>query len=202
MWHSIDTQSFQKLRSNQYIGCYYREYAMGWGKVDTQRANAQRNDTEAINAPDNFSRQDFWRWVRQNTSWDIVNGVSNPLAYAYAMRDVARWRGNGLPFYAEVPRHRAGHTTRFTLLLRQPAPLLSTTDGRSTVVAPRGSFSSIGLRSQHDLEVHSAAETYFARPVSRIDGAAELATLFRPYWQARLARLPDRERDQEIRYGP
>src|SRR5690606_31114419 len=31
LWQSIDTESFHALRSNRWIGCYHREYAMGWG---------------------------------------------------------------------------------------------------------------------------------------------------------------------------
>lgn len=30
-WQSIDTQSFHALRANRWIGCYRREYPMGWG---------------------------------------------------------------------------------------------------------------------------------------------------------------------------
>jgi hypothetical protein len=201
LWRSIDTQSFHKVRSNQYIGCYYREYAMGWGKADVQESGAAQRDPDAVDAPEDFSRQDFWRWVRQHTSWDIVNGISNPLAYAYSMRDVARWRGTGLPAYAEVPMRRAERTARFVVELRQPAPLLLTTDARSTVAAPGGRFAYAGLQRKDDIRIASAAETYFARPVARIDGATELATLFRPYWQARLTQMPDRESSGDTRHG-
>jgi hypothetical protein len=186
LWRSIDTQSFHKVRSNKYIGCYYREYAMGWGKADARGANAKSSEPPAPDVPDDFSRQDFWRWVRQHTSWDIVNGVSNPLAYAYAMRDAARWAGAGLPPYAEVPLTRAGRGARFVLTLRQPAPLLATTDGGGTVASPMGRFAYAGLTGEDDVTVVSAAETYFARPQARRDGLDEIATLFRPYWQARL----------------
>jgi hypothetical protein len=199
IWRSIDTQSFHKLRSNKYIGCYYREYAMGWGKLDMRRSAAGQDDRQAVDAPEDFSQQDFWRWVRQHTSWDIVNGVSNPLAYAYAARDAARWQGGGLPFYAEVPLRRAYRAARFVLALRQPALLLSTTDARSSVAAPLGFFVYAGLRPEQDLGVASAAETYFARPVARRDGMDELATLFRPYWQARLARATVPGHRQESR---
>ncbi|WP_141218170.1 hypothetical protein [Bordetella genomosp. 11] len=130
--------------------------------------------------------------MHQHTSWDIVNGVSNPLAYAYSLRDRARWHGAGLPFYAEVPARRAGRAARFSLTLRQPAPLLAAGDARGMLAAPRGRFSYAGLAEDDDMTVTSAAETYFARPTARGDGAAELATLFRPYWQARLAGLPER----------
>ncbi|ARP84450.1 hypothetical protein CAL12_09560 [Bordetella genomosp. 8] len=190
LWRSIDTQSFHKVRSNKYIGCYYREYAMGWGKADARSAGgkpAGEGGPDAPAVPEDFSRQDFWRWVRQHTSWDIVNGVSNPLAYAYAMRDAKRWSGAGLPPYAEVPLNRSGKGTRFVLALRQPAPLLATTDAGSTVASPTGRLAYAGLTREDDVTVLSAAETYFARPQARRDGADELATLFRPYWQARLA---------------
>src|SRR5690606_21763523 len=30
-WQSHDTESYHALRSNRWIGCYYREYPMGWG---------------------------------------------------------------------------------------------------------------------------------------------------------------------------
>ncbi|ANN66489.1 hypothetical protein [Bordetella bronchialis] len=188
VWRSIDTQSFHKLRSNKYIGCYYREYAMGWGKAQATASGAGPGDEGGVDAPDSFAQQDFWRWVREHTSWDIVNGVSNPLAHAYAMRDATRWRAQGLPAYAEVPARRAGRAARFALSLRQPAPLLPTTGGRGTVTAPTGRYAYAGLARDDDMAVESAAETYFARPHARVDGAAELATLFRPYWQARLAR--------------
>ncbi|OZI24045.1 hypothetical protein CAL26_09370 [Bordetella genomosp. 9] len=188
-WRSIDTQSFHKVRSNKYIGCYYREYAMGWGKANARGAGGRAagdGGPDAPDVPEDFSRQDFWRWVRQHTSWDIVNGVSNPLAYAYAMRDAKRWSGAGLPPYAEVPLSRSGKGTRFVLALRQPAPLLATTDAGSTVASPTGRLAYAGLTREDDVTVLSAAETYFARPHARRDGADELATLFRPYWQARL----------------
>lgn len=201
LWESIDTQSFHKLRSNKYIGCYYREYAMGWGKTQVRRSKATADDSSGVTPPDNFARQDFWRWVRQHTSWDIVNGVSNPLAYAYSLRDRARWQGGGLPAYAEVPLRRAAHAARFVLALRQPAPLLRTTDGGSTVAAPAGRFAYAGLMRHEALSVTSAAETYFARPQARADGATELATLFRPYWQARLARLPKGDAHAGQRHG-
>jgi len=39
VWRSVDTESFHALRSNRWIGCYYREYPMGWGaaKGDPQQ---------------------------------------------------------------------------------------------------------------------------------------------------------------------
>jgi hypothetical protein len=200
-WRAVDTQSFHKLRSNKYIGCYYREYAMGWGKADG-RFDRRAGDGEAaaMDAPADFSQQDFWRWVRQHTSWDIVNGVSNPLAYAYAVQAATRWRGSGQPAYAEVSSVRGA--ARFVLRLAQPATLLATTDAASTVAAPQGRLAYAGLRRKDKISVTSAAETYFVRPTARQDGSVELATLFRPYWQARLAPLRSGSTGTERRHAP
>ena len=45
----------------------------------------------------------------------------------------------------------------------------------------------------------STAQTYFVRPSPSPDGRDELATLFRPYWQARLAAAGPAEEGQEGR---
>jgi hypothetical protein len=188
-WGATDTQSFHKLRSNKYIGCYYREYAMGWGKARARGAG-RGEEQSVVQAPDDFSQQDFWRWVRAYTSWDIVSGMANPLAYAYALRGEVRWQGRGLPAYTEIPLKRSHEPARISLALRQPAALLSTTDARVGMAGPLGRFAYAGLQRHEAVTVASAAETYFERPSARRDGRTEIATLFRPYWQARLVTAP------------
>lgn len=189
-WAATDTQSHHALRSNKYIGCYYREYAVGWGSTRGQaRRGAAREQSDE--APEDFSQQDFWRWVRENTAWDIFGGRSNPLAHAYAMQAAVRWPGRGMPGYAEVPLARVHEPPRFAVALRQPQALLSTTDAASRLSAPSGRMTYAGLDKGQGITVVSAAETYFARPVARRDERIEIATLFRPYWQARLVSAPD-----------
>jgi hypothetical protein len=200
-WHATDTQSFHALRSNKYIGCYYREYAMGWGAVE-HRASGDGGRAAADEAPEDFSKQDFWRWVRENTSWDIFHGQSNPLANAYAARWQTRWPGRGMPGYAEIPFARAQAPARFSIALRQPQPLLATTDAASRVSAPRGHYAYAGLDRDQGITVVSAAETYFVRPVARRDGLAELPTLFRPYWQARLVAASSAQTRPEQQLAP
>ena len=183
-WHSVDTQSHHALRSNKYIGCYYREYAMGWGRTIAQAARAAPEATPA--APEDFSQTPFWRWVRSNTHWDIVNGLTNPLAYAYARQHTVRWPGRGMAAYAEIPQARMQAPAGLAISLRLPAARMPTTGAASGVAAPSGRFNYTGLTGADHLVVRSAAETYFERPVPRADGRGEHATLFRPYWQARL----------------
>ncbi|OWT77194.1 MULTISPECIES: pilus assembly protein TadG-related protein [unclassified Achromobacter] len=182
-WESVDTQSHHALRSNKYIGCYYREYAMGWGKV---RNSGQQAADEALpHAPADFSRQSFWRWVQENAGWDLLNGHNNPLAYVYATQQRQRWQGRGMAAYAEVPLDRAAQPAGFEIVLRQPAELLPALSNGGATHA-QGRYAYAGLEPGEHVTVTSAAETYFVRPRPREDGRDEIATLFRPYWQAHL----------------
>lgn len=162
VWQSLDTQSFHALRSNKWIGCYFREYAMGWGWIPTSRT--QNIDAPHVeNPPDNFSAQDFWRWVQEATTWNIFFGDSNPLASSRALVDQSRWQSAGLPNYFDVTTGAAETTLGFGVKLRRPGP------------------------EGVPITTYSGAETFFARPYARIDGSGELPNLFHPYWQARLA---------------
>ncbi|WP_199173316.1 hypothetical protein [Pollutimonas subterranea] len=161
-WQSIDTQSYHALRSNKWIGCYYREYAMGWGWIPSA-ALPVMTDTHVGDAPADFSSQDFWRWVKEATDWDIVSGSDNPLANSRASANRQRWAGGGLPDYIDVSRQGVDVALLFGITLRHPGPQ--------------------GLT----ITTQSAAETFFDRPHARPDGRHEYANLFHPYWQARLA---------------
>ncbi|NYT69680.1 hypothetical protein [Pusillimonas noertemannii] len=161
VWQSIDTQSFHALRSNRWIGCYFREYAMGWGWIPTARE--QRTDSPHVeNPPDDFSSQDFWRWVQEATDWDIFSGDANPLANSRAVAARPHWRSLGLPDYFDVAEGASAAPMGFSLRLRRAGP-----EGIT-------------------ITTRSAAETFFARPGERADRSFERANLFHPFWQARL----------------
>lgn len=192
-WGALDTQSFHALRSNRWVGCYYREYAMGWGTAQGQKSKAPPDLEYVESPPEDFSSQDFWRWVELSTNWNIFDGATNPMANSYAMAQVQRWPGLGLPGYREVALRRSDAPLRFAVAVSLAGDALSTTDAASTVSAPVGRFRYVGLGHEGALTVTSAAETYFARPDARADGRGELATLFRPYWQARLASVTPAE---------
>lgn len=162
-WQSGDTQSFHALRSNRWIGCYYREYAMGWAWMPAQPGQAIGAD-HADDAPQDFSEQDFWRWVQAATQWDLLDSQANPLANSYAMQQRQQWPSRGLAGYLDV------------------APGLDRQAAAGFVVR-------LTLDDAGDVAVHarSAAETLFSRLDRRADGLEESAHLFHPYWQARLA---------------
>lgn len=192
-WGALDTQSFHALRSNRWIGCYFREYAMGWGTAQGQKSKAPDDVDYVDEPPADFSQEDFWRWVEQATSFDIFSGVTNPLANSYAMASAQRWPGRGLPAYREVASSRIRDPLRFAVSVRMAGARLKTTDARSVLASPGGMFRYAALGRAGDITVTSAAETYFLRPDVRADGRDELATLFRPYWQARLSAVTPQE---------
>lgn len=183
-WSANDTLSYHALRENRWIGCHYREYAMGWGL-------AGRDDGKPIQrAPEDFSQEDFWRWVDQNTSWDIIMGIDNPLASAYGAAARVSLSGRGLADYHEVPEARAATPLRFAVAVRQERASVSAAGGGAVAMA--GRFGGQALRAGA-LTVTSAAETFYVRPQPREDGKDELATLFRPYWQARRVAVTEAE---------
>ncbi len=168
-WQSMDTQSFHALRSNRWIGCYFREYAMGWGWIPTD-ADARPDADYVSQPPENFSEQDFWRWVQEHTEWNIASGSGNPMANSYAVAAGSRWRGGGLPAYVDT-QDASPQAVGFVAILRRPGP-------QDLVITTR-----------------SAAEAFFDRPQARADARIETANVFRPYWQARLsaALFPEQE---------
>jgi len=169
VWQSIDTQSFHALRSNRWIGCYFREYAMGWGWIPTSKS--QVLDVPHVDdPPENFSSQDFWRWVQEATNWDIFSGDANPLANSHALTNRSKWSSAGLPNFYDVSARGNEEVLGFSVVLRRPGP-----EGISITTT-------------------SAAETYFYRPDRRPGAEAELSNLFHPFWQARLSRAATEER--------
>lgn len=161
VWESIDTQSYHALRANRWIGCYFREYEMGWGWIPATQGSAS-SVSYTDQPPDDFSMQDFWRWAQAHTNWSLLGGSENPLANSRAHANRARWPSRGLPALRDIPS-TAAPFVGFRLSLRRPGA------------------------GAHQYTAHSAAEAYFRRPVARADGRVEQANVFRPYWQARLA---------------
>lgn len=81
-WHSGDTLSFHALRSNRWIGCYYREYAMGYAWVPGKKGQVPQG-VFVEEPPEDFSKQDFWRWVQEVAGWNLLGEDANPLASSY-----------------------------------------------------------------------------------------------------------------------
>lgn len=161
-WQSIDTESFHALRSNRWVGCYYREYPMGWGWIPGAHSQSFQQEHVA-DPPDSFSAQDFWRWVQESTDWNLLDDSDNRLANSRAVATRQVWFGGGLPAIFQLINEARQQPFHIGLTLHHP------------------------LASGQTITTHSAAESFFERPVRRTDTLDEQASLFRPYWQARLA---------------
>lgn len=163
-WQSIDTQSYHALRSNRWVGCYYREYAMAWAWVP-EGSDTALDAPHVSQPPDDFASQDFWRWVQEFTDWDMHAGSDNPLANSFARRETVTWGHLGLGRIFDVEDSRRGQPVGFQARLRLP-------DASGRLIT-----------------THSAAETYFVEPPAHAPRQTSLATrahVFLPYWQARL----------------
>ncbi|AMD48027.1 pilus assembly protein [Bordetella holmesii] len=184
-WGASDTLSFHALRSNRWIGCYFREYPMGWATTGSTRWQRGRHYVERPLTE--FSSQDFWRWYSQHSGLHARAWRNNPLASSYAVRDrYAPAAGAGLPDVLGLsPQGLQQAKSRFRLNLRT-----------SLAVSDLGQQWRLSWLGRDDawwrtrpLVRSSVAETYFAPPPSAM-GTPELPSLFRPYWQARLAADP------------
>ena len=125
----------------------------------------------------------------------------NPAASRRARRALRPEEGyRGVPEIRDVvhPDSTAPRPLVYSVAARLPAesirtidrllmPLgLPTIEGRSEPVAPNPSAGA--------LHAISSAEVYFQRPAARRDGRIEYASLFNPYWQARLVPVSAVER--------
>ncbi len=186
-WTAQDTQSFHALRYNRIIGCYHREYPMGWALVtSTARTQASQDlQSAADTEPQNFSKESFWRWVGHQVEggWNIFSGGDNRLARRWASTSEIRWHTQGMPSYAALTPKRQ-ESLRLAIAVQQQSALIHT--GTSSEEKRFGGRFTLkeGDRIQR-LQAEAAAQTYFAPPqTSR--GVIAAPNLFQPFWRARL----------------
>ena len=220
-WRSSDTLSFHALRSNKIIGCYQREYPMGWAilradgvalaTVPRAVAGATAGEprdavaragasvgregkdelADADGVPQRFSDQAFWRWVGEQASSDW------DIFNGTDNRLATRW-GQGASI-RWATRGRAGYAD---LDSGSRAPLRFVLNVRQSAAGRNparegdrraSSKRDAGIVAARNESLHtlSAAHTYFARPHPRPDGRTEKPSLFHPYWHARLIAVPN-----------
>jgi hypothetical protein len=156
---------------------------MGWGSAYGRGPKARSDFNNGEPVPDNFSTQAFWRWAQRRMDFNIFTGNKNPLAEAYAKRKIFNWKQGGLPDFITLGRR--GKPLRFSVQLQQGAASLATTDAASAVKTA-GRLAYEGLGPSDKVSVSSAAETYYERPAAPLAQPQSSASLFRPFWQARL----------------
>lgn len=174
------------------------------GGTDLIRYDSWRGlDTAALNVPLLFSARELpLVWGAAENRFRDVDGLGyhggsyrdNPRTSAMAVEALAPNNGYaGLPAYRDVRISRAvtAPPLRYELQLRLPGSTVATSDrilGAPATVVP-GEEPKVLAPAFHSDFVYalSAAQVSFVRPVARADRRQELASLFNPYWQARLA---------------
>lgn len=166
IWEGEETQSFHNIRFNRYIGCYYREYPMGWAKLAT---NSQGPSAFGLadESMQSFKNKPFWKWASERawTGWNLFGGTRNPLAKRWAEQAPIVWRAKQNAQYSRLNAKVLTGSAVISLQVDQ------------------------NWRDFPRLGSVAAAETYFLHPVpSRRLPAAP--SLFQPFWYARLVPVP------------
>lgn len=188
---SEDTISFHAIRSNRAIGCYQREYPMGWAQVSASMRRAALSHGNTMNGHDGarasdiqrFSNESFWRWVKNqgNSSWNIFNGTENKLAQSWSHPQKISWQSNAKAGFVQIAPSEKEF--RFDIETSQKSSFLSQHVEQSRFA---GRFTIPGLDPTDSLTASASSVTYFSRPSPRKDGHSEGPSLFHPYWHARL----------------
>lgn len=166
IWESVETQSFHNIRFNRYIGCYYREYPMGWAKIVTHPSGSS-----GFGTPDettqSFKDKPFWKWASERawTGWNLFGGTRNPLAQRWAEQAPVVWR-----------LRQQAQFSRLNPSARKASAVILLEVDQKWRDFPR-------LRSV------AAAESYFLNPATNRH-LSPTPSLFQPFWLARLVPIP------------
>jgi Putative Flp pilus-assembly TadE/G-like len=112
---------------------------------------------------------------------------TNPRASRLATRTLRPSQTyRGLPQIRDViaPQRQDQRSLEYSVSLRLPAAKIQTTD---RLLAIRDMSPNLAADAIHAL---GSAQLYFQRPTVRADGRQEFASLFSPFWQARLISTP------------
>lgn len=155
-WHSNDTQSMHMVRSNRWIGCYFREYAMAWALQTPAGASG-------IDAPQDFSGQSFWKWALEQGNSSLLSAKSNTVAQSWARRDARPWSQRPWVKGYALADSRRNEGPDLVLTLQARGHLGQTIYTRA-----------------------AAQSFFSLPPGSTDAGAGPKPSLFMPFWQARL----------------
>lgn len=171
-WRGLDT-----LALHIDLPFDHDEIPLGWGAAEQRRQVARgrgehggslsRNPSTSRRATRAMRPESGYRGIAEIR--DVVNPASHaprPLVYSFA---------------AHLPAESVRTLDRLI-----PHQGIATLEGGSEPVAP--------TMAEGALHAISSAEVYFQRPSARADRREEFASLFNPYWQARLVPVSAAER--------
>lgn len=172
-WRALDTASIWRyqLRGKKKKTCKDDEQALGYGAQAATDGGSGSND-------------------------DAPGAKVNPIATSQASSN--DWNYTGLPTFFELSdkalaydpdaddKDKRDPRFRFAIRLRRENDQTRTSQGRSGIESTPRLNAYVAQPARGDYASVSASEVYFLRPKERDDGKQELASLFNPYWQARL----------------
>jgi hypothetical protein len=205
-WQAYDTMSLHWRRT---LSCSMRErLALGWGAAEIAREATQELDAlAALVSPINSGDTPLEPVVSAGEA--SASKRANPRAYARASEEI--WVSEAYGGIASVREldFRGNPTVqandRFPLMkvavvgwIQSPAAIATAEAAglASGRVLPRDRFSD---RATAPMGAVAAAEVYFRRPPQSPE-RIEYASLYSPYWQARLAPVPAPWRDAAAAY--
>ena len=171
-WRGIDT-----LSAHIDLGILAQEIPLGWGAAEQRR-------------PANDATGYPWEQLPAELAGFTIGAARTGPVQAY----------RGLPEVRDVvqPARQDERRVTYSVALRMPQTRIDTAD---RLLVPHGLWGAAAEPerfaanfSSSALHALGSAEVYFRRPEGRADGRREFASLFSPYWQARLATTPDSDR--------
>lgn len=182
-WQAEDTLSYQSVRSNKWIGCYVREYPMGWSIVKPNHSSKEQN----ADAPRNFSTQAYWKWAKNRYgSNKKMNALDrNRLAEAWAEQESLNMSGLGMPDFPrlDAKEHVSSISTDFFVKQRLFQSLFWNAPIQRSLLSKWVAGWVDGL----SISTYSIAKSTFSRPIQENHSKNQSASLFMPYWQASIA---------------
>lgn len=196
IWRAEDTLSFHAVRSNKWIGCYMREYPMGWSLVNPLLKRARSTD-----APRNFSKEAYWKWLskHEGSTRALKSYGVNRLAKAWSSMDSVHLGGKGQGSHASLKSDASRPKNRSIAIKYKVAKMISPFpfgNGMASGIAvglakdkyrdPKGITGLTRMR----ISTTTASEAFFAYPGTNGMENELVASIFKPYWQGRISVTP------------
>ena len=185
-WSAQDTLSFHAVRSNKWIGCYMREYPMGWSMIHpASHANHSKP------APRNFSTESYWKWLskREGSTKALKSYGDNRLATAWSRLDAAHLGGKGQASHSTLKHGVPDSDDRsISIQFQTRKKLFSFPMKRSMGIELSGALTDgvSGLNQLH-MRASAVSQAFFSDPSENGMDKRSAPSMFRPYWQGRIS---------------
>lgn len=193
-WKAMDTLSHHVQVSVHHFlrpsTCEQSENPLGYGSQTAIR----EQEPPAGNDGGESGASDAGSQAPEGSYGDSIG--TNPDASALAQDPSAKWAYSGIPDFYDLSADalaQADPTLRFAIRITRDKAETRTTETASPVRAGGrlaiydGDEAVDTLSGRRAMAAVSGAEVFFDRPAPRDDGKKELASLFNPFWQVRLA---------------